>query len=475
MSLPIFSTSGITRTRRKPIATVSATGFETTFDSLYTGWTPVTNTTFFSRPAQTKPATKSSSLSDVKYTDSNFGTKIFSATKVADITAGPTHLRNDYPKRQMFNCDDTRFIALTSDSYWHLYNATTFAHIDGGRTGTAGAIGALQGIIGSDSEPTWHPTDPNKLWYTADFGGLLWYELDITTGVSTTLFNFTGRLSAVGLGSGTRVSFGGEGRPSNDGEYWGFMVTSGDGSTGVGLMIYRRSTDTIVEAVATTNRPNWVGMSQDGAYFIVGWHNFSGLSWTTAHAAAVGSADGTRAYVRGSNFATWTTCDLDGEHGDLCVDADGNQCWVSVGYTPRMDVTAGGNIADGGVYMRRLSDGVAHEFTSPSLSAYTGIDSAMHFSGCGFDRDGWCVITYEAGGTPTAWKDGMIILQELTATSPRSIRLAHHQSTAYTYFASPLATPNRGLTRILWGSDFRSSTTPHEMFMVGLPSDWDTR
>lgn len=444
-----------------PAGDAPVSAFETTFNSQYTGWTPITNTTFYTRPAETKPSTKASSLTTASYTDSVFGTKVFSATKVADVSTGLTHLRNDYSKRQIFNADNTKFLVAASDGWWHIYNATTFAWIK-----------KAVGPAGLDCEPNWHPTDPNKLWYTSDFGGISYNEVDVTTDAITTLFSFSGRVSAIGMPTATRFSMGGEGRPSADGRYWCFMVMD-TAYTMLGLVNYDRQTDTIIEAVTTSNKPNWTGMSNDGTYAIVQWHNFSALDWATGVARTHTNADGTRAYVRGSNFATWTQLDLDGEHGDVAVDKAGNQCWVSVNFTPRMDVPAAGNVTDGAVYMRAMNTGTAHVFAN--MSAYSGVDSGVHFSGCAFNRPGWCVLTYEAGGTPTAWKDGVIIIQELTSTSPKSVRVAHHQSTAYTYFASPLATPNKDLTRIMFGSDFRSSTTPFENFMVGLPSNWDTR
>jgi len=442
-------------------APAPAPAVATTFDALYAGTFALnSNTTFFTRPSQARPTTKSANLSSPAYTDQNFGVKVFQVTDTSDTADTVAFLRNDYAKRQMFNCDGAKFLAVAENSFWHLYDATTFAHID-----VPGRInGRMPGLTGTDCEPTWHPTNPNRIWYTADFGGLTWYELDITTGVSTTLFSFVGRLPA-GFAAATSFGFGGEGRPSNDGRYWTFMAKDAGGG-GVGLMTYDRQTDTILSSVATANKPNWVGTSPDGEYAVIGWHNFiGGLTNATAQARSTDTADGTRAYpIAGLSGTTWTTLDTQGEHGDVAMDALGNAVWVSVSYTSNMDV------GDGAVYYRRMDNGVAYAYTSPNLNAYLGSDAAMHISGTAFNRPGWAIVSYQAGGgATTTWRDGCILALELKPTSPRVLRLAHHQSNSV-YGATPLATPNRDLTRVLFGSDFRGGAAPFEQYMIGLPS-----
>lgn len=426
------------------------------------------STTFYQRPTQVKPLTKSTGLTDPKYTDQVFGTKVFMVTSTNDVTdpdGALGHMRNDYSKRQMWNANETRFIALASNSYWHLYDAVTFAHIN-----VPGHVaGRMPGIVGSDCDPTWHPTDPNKLWYTADFGGLTYYELDITTGQSSPLFTFAGRLPA-GFSSATKFSMGGEGRPSNDGRYWCFMATTSAGAM-VGLMTYDRVADTITSSLVTTNKPNWVGMSQLGQYAVVAWNNYSsGLTLSAAAARSIGTADGTRAYHGGTLGGPFTQLDTTNQHGDLGIDKAGNEVWVSSTYSPYMDVP------EGSTYMRRLSNGVAHVFTSPNLNAYAGSTNAMHFSCTNYARPGWAVVTFESGTGTTVWRDGAILVVELTSTSPAVKRLAHHQSIADAgsggggYFSSPLASPNRTLSRIMFGSDFRSANGPFNQFMIALPA-----
>lgn len=442
--------------------------FDDYWDSSYVGWTPYTNTsTLVSRPTPSKPA-KGSSI-----THATFGGITYRVTNSAtEINSGLSHCRNVYAKQLAFACDNSKFFVVTSDSWWHAYDATPpFAHIDGGRTGSGGMNGALLGVSGSDCDLFPHPTDPDKVWYTADLGGLLWYELTISTGNSTTLFNFTGRLSAIGMGTGARVYMGGEGRPSADGRYWCFMVKS-SGGTMLGIFDYDRDTDTILSSVLSSTAPNWTGMDITGAYSVVQWHNFAGLSHATTHGRTVAqNPDGTRAFPRGGLAgSTWVTLDNSGEHGDLVLDKLGNSAWVSASYSPTSDV------GDGTLYYKRLDTGVAYANTIPDADGYGGIDYAMHFCGAGKNRPGWAVITYEAGGGSVAgWRDGCMILYELTPTSPRMIRVTHHQSNASTYWASPLACCNADITRIMHSGDWRGADTQFEGFMTVLPSDWDTR
>ena len=453
--------------RRRPIVTTS-TQFETTFDNLagYSSWTPTTNTTFYSRPAETEPASKASTVNTPSYTDQRFGTAVYSATKIADVGGSISHLRNDYARHIAFNCDSTYYIAVTSDSYWHLYDANTFAHIDGGRTGTNGQNGALLGIIGSDCEPIWHPTNPNKLWYTSDFGGLIWYELDVTTGVSTTLFNFTGRLGALGMGTGARTSFGGEGRPSNDGRYWALMVkTSGYGM--LGLLMYDRQADTFLGSVTTTNAPNNITTSPLGNYAVPCWSNFTANSLSTSAAASINSTDGARAYL--PDFSAFEQLSNTEQHADVALDVSGNEVYVSVNFSSGTLIP---DVSEGYTYYRRMDTGVAVQLP---LTAYGGgSDTGIHFSGGGYRRPGWALCNLY-GGTPSTWKDGCLMGLELKPSAQRVVRFAHHQSSGATYWVDPLACVNADFTRILYGSDFRRGATPGVGFMVGLPSDWDTR
>lgn len=469
--------SSITGTnKRKGVAVVGGGGGgsrESTFNSLYTGWTPITNTTYYARPSQSDPNAKATTVSTPSYTDSNFGTAIYQATKSTDGDGGISYLRHEYSRRQAFNADNTRFIAVASNGYWYLYNADTFAKLDGGRTSSPGLGGlgvGTGGAFAGDCEPIWHPTNPNKIWYMDQNGGMITYEFDIVSKTRTTYIDWQPIIDSLGGSWSTvaRVWWQGEGRPSDDGDVWG-MSCQTSGFNQVGLLMYKKSTNTVLGSILTTNKPNNVSTSPSGAYCVPSWSNGSGLTMTTAAAAGINSTDGTRAYT--SNFGSFTQLSYYGEHADTAVDALGNDVYVSINY----NVGSMPDVSDGYIYYRRMDNGVAYELTP----GYTGSSYAWHMSG---HYNGWAIIGSYAGEPGSAWKDEVIIAVELVTTSPRRIRLAHHQSNYSTgnvgdaYFAEPHSTINKQGTRVMFSSNMRNSVDTNEKsFMIGLPNDWDTR
>lgn len=433
--------------------------FSTDFDALYApGFALVSNSTLLARPTQAKPSGKATSLSAPSYTDQRFGTKVFRATSIGDSPdPGQIHLRHEYARRQAWNCDNTRYLAQSTNGAWYLYNASTFAVIPGGDVSAPG-VGSLAGLAG-DCEPIWHPTDPAKIWYTATNGGLTWFEFNTATNTSSTLFDLTGRLAAVGMGTAGRAWFQGEGRPSNDGRYWALAVETA-AFANLGAIMYDRQTDAILGAVLTGgNRPNWTGTSPLGNYIVMSWYGTAAASIAIEEARPIGSAGGVRLYNRDGTFARAVS--VLGEHSDLGLDKNGEEIYMAISYRGFAD--HGG--ADG-LFVRRLSDGVA--YVIPGINAYTN-GVGFHISGCCTSRPGWMVVsTYfdDAGGT----YGGMVFAVEVTPTSPRVLRIAHTQALSATYFDEAHATANRDLTRVMFASDFRANATPYESYMVGLPS-----
>lgn len=456
-------------------STPPTSGAETTFDSLYGAWTPITNTTYYARPSQADPNAKATTTATPSYTDTNFGTKIYQATRVSDGDAGLTYLRHEYSRKPAFNCDNTRFIAVSSSGWWYLYDANTFARLDGGRTSSPGTGGLGTGTTGGfagDCEPIWHPTNPNKIWYMDQNGGMITYEFDITTKTRTTYIDWSPIIASLGASwsSVARVWWQGEGRPSDDGDVWGMSCQTSVFNQ-VGLIMYRKSTNTVLGSLLTTNKPNNVSTSRSGTYCVPSWANGAGLTMTTAAAASVNATDGTRAYT--ANFGSFQQMSYYGEHADTALDALGNDVYVSINY----NVGSMPDVSDGYIYYRRMDNGTAYEL-SPG---YTGSSYAWHMSGfC----DGFALIGSYAGEPGSAWKDEVLIMAQLVTSAPKRLRVAHHQSNYSVgtgagednYWGEPHSTCNRYGTRIMFASNFRNSVSTYERsFMIGLPSDWKTR
>ena len=439
------------------------------FDALYSpSFSPVNNTTFYSRPLISSlpggaaPA-KSTSLATVGYIDQRFNTRIYRGTDLADTSTADTSLRHVYARQRAWNADSSRYIVRASNGFWYLYDANTNERLDGGRTNTTG-LGALLGFV-DQCEATWHPTDPNKIWRTDNLGGLVWYEFDINTKVTTTLFDLGPLLAAIpGFSGAARTWFKNEGRPSDDGNRWALMVET-IGNSHIGMIMYDRPSNTILGHLLTTNRPDHISTSPCGQYAVPSWYGAAASSMAAAAAQPISSVSGVRAYD--PTFTTFTQLSTLGEHSDLAKDIYGNSVFVSVTYRGG----AGGaesDLTDGTLYYRRLDDGIAHELP---INVYTNSsDTAVHISGtCSKGKPGWCVVSKYGSTTPTGWHDGVISAVELRPTNPRVLRLAHTQSTVSVYEAEPQAVTNDDLSRVGWATNMQG-TQPILFYWLGLPS-----
>lgn len=434
------------------------------FDGLYaTNFELVSDQTNYTRPAQSKPA-KMTNITTPGYTDGVFGTKIFGVTRVTDVADSVTNLRHVYSRQAAFNADGTRLAARAGNGWWYLYDTFNGQKLDGGRVLTPGNT-ALNGPA-NECELTWHPTDPNKLWYTANYGSLIYYEFDITTNTSTILFDLTPLIAALGPGwsNAYRAWWRGEGRPSNDGRWWCLQVESSTYGM-IGLIMYDRLNNEIVGSILTNNRPDHCSTSPLGNYGVVSWYGGTTTNLETAATQPINSANGARAYSR--DFSTFTQLSVLGEHSDCALDYSGREVFVSVSYRGGI----GGqepDVNDGGIYYRDMETGVAYNLP---MSAYSGSsDSAVHFSGLLNSKPGWVVVSWYGGnGEPATWKDNTISLVELVPTSPRVLRLAYHYSPYNgNYINEPHACVSNDGLRVVFASTFGGPNS--EDYMIGLPS-----
>jgi len=93
-----------------------------------------------------------------------------------------SYLRTNYSRSEAFNANNTRVLALADNGAWHLID-----------TATSRDLGELAGLVG-DAEPQWHRTDPNRLYYFPDNGGLSIHALNIANGQISDIADFTNRL-----------------------------------------------------------------------------------------------------------------------------------------------------------------------------------------------------------------------------------------------------------------------------------------
>jgi len=337
--------------------------------------------------------------------------------------------RNDYSRRQPFNADDSRLIVTSQDGYWHLY-ATADLHY----------IAKINGLAG-DAEPQWHPTDPRLLRYLPNHGiGMTIQEVDVETGQTRTIADLQQRVRAV-WPTAKAMWTRSEGSPSRDHRFWAFQVDDAQWG-GLGLVSYDLKEDRIIAtydfARNRKQRPDHVSMSPSGQYIVVSW------------------LDGVTAFR--PDFTSPRLIHKKSEHSDLAIGADGDDAYVSVDYE-----SSGGPLFSVNLRTGKRTD---------LLKTYVdGTATALHISGKAFARPGWVLVSTYAdyGKSGQQWLHRKLFAMTIER-EPRIFNIAHHHSQYAEYFTEPQATVNRNLTRVLFSSNWgTSSKTDIDTFMAIVP------
>ncbi len=333
--------------------------------------------------------------------------------------------RSDYSRRQAYNSDNTRFIVYAFDGYWHLYDAQSLAWIRK-LTGPA-----------SDAEPQWHPENPELLYYLPTVGvGMTVHELNVSTGSQRTVGDLAARLTArwpTANAAWTRS----EGSPSADARYWAFLVDDARFQA-VGMIVWDMQADQIVSFMDLTERPDHLSMSPSGQYVVVSWD--------------------TETAVFDRLLQNRRTLQLRTEHSDLAIGANGHDYYVSIDYASN----------EGWVFMTDLVTG---ERTNLIETYLNGSATAMHFSGKGYDRPGWVLVSTYAPFKQKEWLHDKLFVMELAA-NPRIVPIAHHHSVPTGYWAEPHASVSRDFTRALFSSNWGvDSETDIDAYLVRIRDD----
>lgn len=375
--------------------------------------------------------------------DANFGACVVRVSDRASDTPDAPLLRNDYSRRQAFNADNTRVFAFSADGWWHLYDADTTKY-----------LGKLDGPA-SDAEPQWHPADPNLLWYQPVHGGLSIEQLDIRSGKTTRVADFTGKLPAWAA-TAAHLRTRSEGSPSKDGRYWGFQVEDGDFGM-LGFVVWDLVEQKLVGSHRIDVRPDHVSMTPSGRWFVS-----SGFEGTFAWSPDFK----TRKLLHGTT-----------EHSDIAIGANGNDIYVAIDY--------GGNGGD--VFMVDIdacppTDAASKGPRCPRTSLFDtyvgGSTTALHISGKGYAVPGWVIVspygTQPMRNGELPWFANRIFAMQLKA-NPRIIELADHHSVwdpnTSSYWFEPHASVNRDFTRIAftssWGTNKESDL---DLWMLQIPA-----
>jgi len=391
----------------------------------------------------------------IRFADPTYGTcvvRVTNANTEIPLPYSNSFARVDYSRREAFNADDSLILVYAYDGTWHIYDARTLQYVR-----------KLSGP-GGDAEPQWHPTDPNILYYLPNNGGLTISQVNVQTGVSSVVANFSGRLP---WPNAARVWTESEGSPSADGCYWGFLVQDSNFNF-LGLLTYNLCTDTILGTTAsipgfdsTHYAPNNVSMSPSGKY-IVAQYAFPD------HPLGANQPGGPIAFT--ADFQSYRHLRPNGQtaHTDIAIGANGHDVFVAD--------DEGDAVDSGYVYMVDLDTGITTNlflfWTTPS-SYFAG-----HISGKAFRRPGWVVVS-EFGGEyygENDWFNNRIYLVEL-APNPRVYYLSHHHTVFAStnsgeddYFSQVHASPNRDLTKIVFNSNWdRAGLQYVDTYMIEIP------
>lgn len=355
------------------------------------------------------------------YIDPAYGTKITRATQASDGT-GST-MRHEYSRRQAFNANNTRYLALASNGYWHLYNKADNTRLR-----------QLSKLAG-DAEPIWSATNPRTLIYTSQNGGRVWWTKDVETDTDTVLFDFTGKTPWPAATSYWTKS---EGTTSADGRYLALMATAYNSSSQSNVIYGLLVLDTQAKAIVSTldaskwggGFPDHISMSATGKYVVPSW--------------AFQPTLGTRAYTR--DFASFKQLHTQSEHSDLALGPNGEDFYVYTDYTT------------GKITAKNIDTLASFDLTS--LYPASGAGYAAHISGQAFARPGWVVIsTYSdfsnystSPATTLQPQYRKVFLAELKPGG-KLLSLVHTRQAGTGYFDEPQASASRDLSLVIYASN----------------------
>ena len=372
----------------------------------------------------------------------NFGTCQVRATDHA-AEAPSTFARNDYSRRQAFNANESLMLVYANDGFWHVYDANTLAYVK-----------RLNGLA-ADAEPHWHPTNPSLLYYVPTNGGTQLLLLNVDSNTTTVAADFAGRLPSWAQNA-RHIWTKSEGSPSADARYWGFQVEDANFNL-LGYITWDLSTNSLVGAMQSSARPDHTSMSASGRWF------------------TISSGNGTWAWSL--DFSQKKKLHNTTEHSDLALMKNGNDAYVAVDYQSNA----------GDVFYTDIDScpSVAASVTTATVcprvvlfpNYINGAATAIHFSGKGYGKPGWVVVSTYAGSLTRdgqrPWYSDKVFIAEL-APNPRFYPLAYthrkNPSSGSAYWTEPHASVSRSFTRAVYNSNWEvDSATDIDAYVVHIP------
>ena len=367
--------------------------------------------------------------------------------------------RNDYSRRQPFNADGTRLLVYARNGYWHLYDASTFAHEKRLNLG------------GGSTEPHWHPDDPDLLFVLPNNGGMQLMTYNVENGQRSVVADFNEPMPVAGRSEPARLRdiwplaarawTRSEGSPSMDARYWAFQVETKDFQP-LGLISYDMKNNRITGVYDFRKdgngigRPDHVSMSPKGNYVVASWNGRNVDCESRRHPGTRDAPCGLMAYSR--DFTRATGLASRGPHSDMAVAANGEEVIVISNYV------------SGDVEMIALDDG---DVTKLWRIYEHGNGTAMHVSGKAYRKPGWVLISTYAersrNGT-TPWYANRIMAVELRR-DPRIINLGSTFNAGTGYFSEPHAVVDRDFRRVVFNSNWGSGRDEDiDVYLLDIPA-----
>ena len=336
--------------------------------------------------------------------------------------------RSDYPRRQAFNADGSRFIVQSRDGAWHLYDARRLRWLR-----------QLEGPRG-DAEPQWDPRDPRTLVYLPSKGGLTLSRLDVESNRSRIIGDFRGKLP---WPAASRVWTRGEGSPSADGRTWCFLAQSREGRT-LGAFSYDLRDDRVIAHKSLEAQPDSISASPSGRWCVLSGERADG---------------GTVAWTR--DFRRSRPLYPDSEHADIARGSDGHDAYVWIDQQGRGELT-----------MMDLDSG-RRTVLLPTWIA--GSATSVHVSGKAFDRPGWVLVSTFNRKRGSSWLQEQLLAVQLRP-EPAVLRVAQHRSRYKTYASQPQATVSRDFRQVLFNSNWEGEDADDvDAYLVRLPEGFPGR
>ena len=282
-----------------------------------------------------------------------------------------------------------------------------------------------------ETEARWHPSDPNRIRFiqgqNSFLGSLKVFEYNITDNSVSVLADLTGKLPTA-WGNTLYGMTGFEGTFSQDGNRLAWIIENGS-ENAVGYVAFDLSNNGTVLGTLDYDGRNHdhLSISPSGEFVVI-----SATNKTTSHPV---------------DFSTEQILLNETQHSDLCITAQGNDCYVSVSFDDQADPNYGW------IFVTDLVNGDV----TPLVNIFGTGNTSLHLSGRALDRPGWALMSsYNCSGEQVTAMCNRLSLIELTA-SPRIINLTGTHSSGEQYYAEPHGTISRDGTRAYFNSDWDNS------------------